>query len=343
MGLPPGPAVPHQGQLAIDILADACADGLAFDFICGDEVYGSCTELRGVPGRARPVLRAAGCVVLHPHAGRADEGDLRAGGEAAADRDQRRWEVRSAGRAPRASRWYAWAWIATAPPRGTRLLVRRHLETGELAYHYCFVPMASRAAKTRLITRSRAALASGRGIRVRQGLLRPGPVPGTALHRDPPPHRAGHGRPGHLRRHRRPAERPAPAPRPRHPSRPDQPPPADPGMIPLTVAEVKRLLAAALPRRHPPGHAAHWLRMASPPPGTITMVPPTRPPRTATMPWSASNWGGSGTGAVSADCGPVSSPRPSNRACGSPAHGLPTFFTVGVRLVRASPGRAWAG
>ena len=40
---------------------------------------------------------------------------------------------------------------------------------------------------------------------------------------------------------------------------------------------------------------------------------------------------------------PVSSPRPSNRACGSPAHGLPTFFTGGVRPSRASPGRAGAG
>ena len=37
----------------------------------------------------------------------------------------------------------------------------------------------------------------------------------------------------------------------------------------------------------------------------------------------------------------VSSPRPSNRACGSPAHGLPTFFTGGIRLSR--PERAWAG
>jgi hypothetical protein len=37
----------------------------------------------------------------------------------------------------------------------------------------------------------------------------------------------------------------------------------------------------------------------------------------------------------------VSSPRPSNRACGSPAHGLPTFFTGDVRP--ASPGRVWAG
>ena len=46
MGLPDGLAFRTKGQLAIDILADAFADGLCLDFVCGDEVYGSCTELR---------------------------------------------------------------------------------------------------------------------------------------------------------------------------------------------------------------------------------------------------------------------------------------------------------
>jgi hypothetical protein len=32
-----------------------------------------------------------------------------------------------------------------------------------------------------------------------------------------------------------------------------------PGMISLTVAEIRRLLAAAFQRPHPPGHATHWL------------------------------------------------------------------------------------
>ena len=41
MGLPPDLVFRTKGQLAIDVLADAGADGLAFDFICGDEVYGS--------------------------------------------------------------------------------------------------------------------------------------------------------------------------------------------------------------------------------------------------------------------------------------------------------------
>jgi hypothetical protein len=43
------------------------------------------------------------------------------------------------------------------------------------------------------------------------------------------------------------------------PTRPDQAPPPDPGLIPLTVREVKRLLAAALDHPRPPWLAAHWL------------------------------------------------------------------------------------
>ncbi len=43
------------------------------------------------------------------------------------------------------------------------------------------------------------------------------------------------------------------------PVTPDQAPPAEPGMIPLTILEISRLLAARLLRPHPPGHATHWL------------------------------------------------------------------------------------
>ena len=42
------------------------------------------------------------------------------------------------------------------------------------------------------------------------------------------------------------------------PVRPDQPPPADPGMIPFTVPEIKRLLAEAAAVPRPPGHKRHW-------------------------------------------------------------------------------------
>ena len=39
-GLPLDLAFRTKGQLAMDICADCYADGLTFDFICGDEVYG---------------------------------------------------------------------------------------------------------------------------------------------------------------------------------------------------------------------------------------------------------------------------------------------------------------
>ena len=43
------------------------------------------------------------------------------------------------------------------------------------------------------------------------------------------------------------------------PVTPDQPPPPDPGMVPLTVPQVKHLLATVTARLPPPGHADRWL------------------------------------------------------------------------------------
>jgi hypothetical protein len=46
MGLPADLEFRTKGQLAINIAAGALADGTWFDFFCGDEVYGSCAQLR---------------------------------------------------------------------------------------------------------------------------------------------------------------------------------------------------------------------------------------------------------------------------------------------------------
>jgi hypothetical protein len=183
MGLPLDLEFRAKGQLAIDICTGASADGLAFDFACGDEVYGGCTQLREFfedngPAYVLPV--APDCTLTLA----AGTKLTRAAAARRLVKDKRRWEVRSAGQGSKGERWYAWAWIATASPRH-QLLIRRHLRTGELAFDYCYVPEGQLLTKTRLI---RAA-----GLRW--------PV-------DHPPHRAGHGRPGHLRGHRRPAARP---------------------------------------------------------------------------------------------------------------------------------------
>jgi hypothetical protein len=56
----------------------------------------------------------------------------------------------SAGDGSKGQRWYAWAWIATTSPPH-HLLVRRHLRTGDLAFHYCWVPGGQLLTKARLI------------------------------------------------------------------------------------------------------------------------------------------------------------------------------------------------
>ena len=145
----------------------------------------------------------------------------------------------------------------TTSPRHT-LLIRRHLDTGELAFHYCFVPAGQAASKARLI---RAA-----GLRspveesfefakdyfgldqcqarlytaIRRHLVLVMAAPPSAP--SPPPG----SRAALARRH--------------PPGSPDAAPPADPGLVPLSVREVRRLLAAALAHPKPPGHAARWLQ-----------------------------------------------------------------------------------
>ncbi|MGH3274946.1 MAG: IS701 family transposase, partial [Streptosporangiaceae bacterium] len=148
-GLPLDLEFRTKGQLAMDICADCYTDGLKFDFACGDEVYGSCTQLREYLEEHEQayVLRVASSFMITLVAG------TKVTCADAVKRllhDSRRWEVRSVGRGSKGGRWYAWAWIATAFPRH-QLLIRRHLKTGELAFHYCYVPEGQLLTKTRLI------------------------------------------------------------------------------------------------------------------------------------------------------------------------------------------------
>jgi SRSO17 transposase len=255
-GLPLGLRFRTKGQLAIDILADAYADGLTFDFICGDEVYGSCTELREyLEGQEQAyVLRVASSFMVTLTAGSA-----MTCAEAVKQllRTKKGWEVRSAGKGSKGERWYAWAWLATASPRHS-LLIRRHLQTGELAFHYGFVPGGQAASKARLIRAAGLRWPVEESFELSKGcfgldhcqarlytaILRHAVLVMAAL--------AICAVTAALLKDRTGTQAPPPA-------RPDAVPPADPGLIPLTVREIKRLLAAALDRPKPPGHAAHWL------------------------------------------------------------------------------------
>jgi SRSO17 transposase len=254
VGLPLGLRFRTKGELAIDVLTDAYGDGLSFDFVCGDEVYGSCTALREfleARGQAY-VLRVASNFIL----------TLAGITMTCADavkkllRRKKDWEVRSAGQGSKGERWYAWAWLATASP-GHSLLVRRHLKTGELAFCYCFVP-GGRASKARLIRAAglrwpvEESFEFGKGCfgldqcqaRLYAAILRHIVLVMAVL--------AICAVTAAMLRGRTDTQAPPPA-------RPGDAPPADTGLVPLTIPEIRRLLADTLSRPKPPGHAARWL------------------------------------------------------------------------------------
>jgi SRSO17 transposase len=255
MGLPLDLEFRTKGQLAIDISTDAAAGGIRPDFYCGDEVYGSCTELRGhfeAEGQAY-VLRVPSNFMITLAAGTKL---TCAEAVKALLKHKRRWEIRSAGHGSKGERWYAWAWLATASPRH-HLLIRRHLKTGELAVHYCYVPEGQVLTKTRLIRAAglrwpveedfefgKDCLGLGQcQARLYTAILRHLVLVMAAL--------AICAVTTALLRDRTDTQAPPPV-------RPDQPPPPEPGMIPLTTPESKRLLAALTTRPLSRWLVIHW-------------------------------------------------------------------------------------
>ncbi len=251
MGLPPGLEFRTKGQLAIDIAGEALADGICFGFFCGGEVYGSCTQLREffqARGQAY-VLRVQRNFRLTLPGGRR----LTCADAAALLLGRQHPEVRSAGSGSKGARWYAWSWLATTSPEHC-LLIRRHLKTSELAFHYCFVPRGQPLTLTRLIRAAglrwpvEEGFRSGKDtfgldesqVRLYTAIARHTVLVMAAL--------AICAVTAAQLRHRTDTQPPPPA-------RPGQLPPADPGMIPLTIAEIARLLSQ--PRA--PGHTAYWL------------------------------------------------------------------------------------
>jgi SRSO17 transposase len=171
MGLPADLVFRTKGQLAIDICAGVLDDGVRFDFICGDEVYGNCTELREfLEGRGQGyVLRVRSNFHLTLAAG----SPMSCADAASSLLSAGRWETRSAGKGSKGDRPYRWAWLGTASPQH-HLLIRRHLATGELAFHYCYVPAGQAVTLTRLIRAAGLRWPVEEGLRAGQGLLRPG-------------------------------------------------------------------------------------------------------------------------------------------------------------------------
>ncbi len=223
--------------LAVDILTGLHAAGLLPPWATGDEVYGRDKALRdfceqhsvgyvfGVPCSFTVTLtsgrrvRADQALKLVPPKG---------------------WNRASCGAGSKGDRTYGWAWIGTASDRH-HLLVRRNLtDPTDVAFFYCWVPTGRPATLPILV-----AIAGRRWpveedfqigkdhfgldhsqVRLYTALLRHLVLTMLAL-------AACAVTAAAMRASTNTAAQP--------PTHPDDEPPADPGLIPLTVAEVKRL------------------------------------------------------------------------------------------------------
>jgi SRSO17 transposase len=259
-------------QLAIDILTDMVADGTMPSWSAGDEVYGRAGELRtflqdneigyvlrvgcafhveAAPGHK---LRAEDLVARFTGPDPAPDSGSDSGSDSGPDSGPDSWQICSVA-GSKGERAYAWAWIATTSPRHF-LLVRKHLTTEELAYHYCYIPPGQ---PITLMTLVRVACLRwpveedfefGKDhfgldhsqVRLYPALLRHIVLTMAALAVCAVSAAQAKTR----------------APAPILPHTPDAQPPADTGLIALTVVEIKRLFMLVTRRLLPESHHLHW-------------------------------------------------------------------------------------
>ena len=136
--VPHGVAFKTKTELGTAMITDAISAGVPSGWVAGDEAYGRASKLRAACEEAgKGYVLGVPCdfrVRLHPQLGktRADE--------AAALVPARCWEMRSCGPGCKGHRDYHWAWVATASPRHW-LLIRRSLsDPSGLAFFFCHVP-----------------------------------------------------------------------------------------------------------------------------------------------------------------------------------------------------------
>jgi hypothetical protein len=194
MGLPEDLVFRTKGQLAFHLLTEVLPGGVGLDFVCGDEVYGSCTQLRALV-ETRGQGYAAGPVELSPHPCTWGQAHRQAGRYPAAGRHPplggplRRERVEGQPLVP-----VGVARHRLTPPPPAHPPPHHHRRAG-LSLLLC----ARRAGAVTVPgdPRRRAALAGGRRLRVRQGLLRAGPIPGPAYTAITRHTVLGHGRSTH--------------------------------------------------------------------------------------------------------------------------------------------------
>lgn len=255
-GVPEDVVFKTKPQLAKDIVADMAADHTLPAWFAGDEVYGRSRELRDYLETLGSgyVLRAGCDFLAEMTPGIRERADVLVDKHLTGRKHRKRWEIRSVP-GSKGARRYAWAWLGTASPCHY-LLIRKHLVSGELAYHYCYVPPGR---PVTLMTLVRVACLRwpveedfefGKDhfgldhsqVRRYTALLRHIVLTMAALAVCAVTA----------------AQAQTQVPQRILPASPDEQPPADTGLIALTVAEVKRLFNLITRRLQPVEHHLHW-------------------------------------------------------------------------------------
>lgn len=140
LGIPAEVVFRTKSQLARDILADMIADQTVPPWIAGDEVYGRAGKLRGFleSNKIGYVMRVGCAFTFEVGPGQRIRADTAVTTHLSGRKHKRLWQVCSV-TGSKGERAYAWAWLVTTSPHHY-LLIRKHLSTGELAFHYCHIP-----------------------------------------------------------------------------------------------------------------------------------------------------------------------------------------------------------
>lgn len=241
-------------QLAIDLCRDMVADATMPPWSAGDEVYGRSSQLREfLQDNGIGYVMRVGCAfhiaVTPGDSLRADEVVARYVGS-----DGDAWQVLSVA-GSKGERRYGWAWIATTSPRHY-LLVRRQLATGDLAFHYCYVPDDRPVTLMTLVRVACLRWPVEEGFEFGKdhfGLDHSQVRLYTALSRHIVLTLAALAACAVTA-----AQAKARTPAAILPRTPADQPPEDPGLIALTVAEVKRLFMLVTRRLLPEAHHLRW-------------------------------------------------------------------------------------
>jgi SRSO17 transposase len=256
LGIPAAVGFKTKSQLARDILAEMIADESIPPWIAGDEVYGRAGKLRAFleDNGIGYVMRVGCAFTIELPTGERIRADTAVVTHLAGRKHKRAWQVCSV-TGSKGERGYAWAWLATTTPQHF-LLIRKHLQTGELAYHYCHIPAGRPGTLMTLVRVACLRWPVEEGfefgkdhfgldhsqVRLYTALLRHIVLTLAALAVCAITAAQAKTR----------------APAPILPTTPEEQPPTDLGLIALTVAEIKRLFTLVTRRLQPKSHHLHW-------------------------------------------------------------------------------------